>query len=139
MKHLVEFPLEEGGSIVVEVDEPETSGTVRAARGDTLAKARETLEDALDKVLPAAKSIVEKLRSLDNKPNEIEVTFGIRLNTSLGAVIAVTNTLRLSIVFSSRYTAYQTYRVPSLLPEAMRALSGDQAMTSTADEPRRRT
>jgi len=88
MKHLVEFPLEEGGSIVVEVDEPETSGTVRAARGDTLAKARETLEDALDKVLPAAKSIVEKLRRLDNKPNEIEVTFGIRLNTSVGAVIA---------------------------------------------------
>jgi predicted RNase H-like HicB family nuclease len=88
MKHLVEFPLEEGGSIVVEVDEPETSGTARAARGDALAKARETLEDALDKVLPAAKSVIEKLRSLDDKPNEIEVTFGIKLNTSLGAVIA---------------------------------------------------
>ena len=29
MKHLVEFPLEEGGSIVVEIDEPETGGTVR--------------------------------------------------------------------------------------------------------------
>ena len=88
MKHLVEFPLEEGGSIIVEVDETETSGTARAARGDTLAKARETLEDGLDKVLPAAKSVIEKLQSLDNKPDEIEVTFGIKLNTSLGAVIA---------------------------------------------------
>ncbi len=34
MKHLVEFPLEEGGSIVVEIDEPETGGTVRAGRED---------------------------------------------------------------------------------------------------------
>lgn len=88
MKHLVEFPLEEGGSIVIEVDEPETSGTVRASRGDTLAKAKETLEDALGNVLPATKSVIEKLRSLENKPDEIEVTFGIKLNTSVGAVVA---------------------------------------------------
>lgn len=88
MKHLVEFPLEEGGSIVVEIDEPETSGTVRAGRGDTIAKAKETLEDALGKVLPATKSVVEKLRSLENKPNEIEVTFGVKLSTSASAVIA---------------------------------------------------
>ncbi len=27
MKHLVEYPLEEGGSIVIEVDEPESVGT----------------------------------------------------------------------------------------------------------------
>ncbi len=30
MKHLVEFSLEKGGSILVEIDEPETGGTVRA-------------------------------------------------------------------------------------------------------------
>ncbi len=61
MKHLVEFPLEDGGSVVIEVDEPETSGTVRASRGDTLAKAKETLEEALNNVLPVTKSVVEKL------------------------------------------------------------------------------
>ena len=38
MKHLVEFPLAEGGSIVVEVDEPESAGTIRAARGETITK-----------------------------------------------------------------------------------------------------
>jgi hypothetical protein len=27
MKHLVEYPLEDGGSIVIEVDEPESEGT----------------------------------------------------------------------------------------------------------------
>ena len=45
MKRLVEFPLEEGGSIVVEIDEPETGGTVRAGREDKIEKARETFED----------------------------------------------------------------------------------------------
>lgn len=88
MKHLVEFPLEDGSSVVIEIDEPETAGTVRASRGDTLAKAKETLGDALDNVLPAAKSVVEKLRSIGNRPDEIEVAFGIKLTTTAGAVIA---------------------------------------------------
>ena len=88
MKHLVEFPLQEGGSIVVEVDEPESEGAVRAAREDTIVKAKETLEEALNNVLPVTKSIVEKLRSIGNKPDEIEVTFGVSLNTAVGAVIA---------------------------------------------------
>jgi hypothetical protein len=88
MKHLVEFPLQEGGSIVVEGDEPEIEGAVRAARGDTIVKAKETLEEALNNILPATKSIVEKLRSIGNKPDEIEMTFGVSLNTAVGAVIA---------------------------------------------------
>lgn len=88
MKHLVEFPLEDGSNVVVEVDEPETGGTVRAGRGDTIVKARETLEEALDNVLPVTKSIVTRLRSVGNKPDEIEVAFGVKLTTTAGAVIA---------------------------------------------------
>jgi|SRR6266496_1154856 hypothetical protein len=88
MKHLVAFPLEDGGSIVVEIDEPETGGTVRASREDTIEKAKETLEDALSKVLPVTRSVVEKLRNLGNRPDEIEVTFGVKLSTVAGAIIA---------------------------------------------------
>jgi len=88
MKRLVEFPLEAGGSIVIEIDEPETSGTVRAGREDTIEKVKGTFEDALNQVLPATKSVVEKLRGMASKPDEIEVTFGINLNTAVGAVIA---------------------------------------------------
>ena len=88
MKHLVEFPLEEGGSIIVEIDEPETSGTVRAGREDKIEKARETFEGALNKVLPAAKTVVEKLRTMAGRPDEIEVTFGVNLSTRAGAFIA---------------------------------------------------
>jgi hypothetical protein len=88
MKHLVEFPLEGGGHVVVEVDEPESEGTVRAGRGDAIVKAKETLEDALNNVLPVTRSIVEKLRSIGNKPDEIEISFGVKLSTAAGAVIA---------------------------------------------------
>jgi hypothetical protein len=85
MKRLVEFPLQEGGSVVVQIDEPDVGGTVRAARGDTIDQAKETLEDALNRVLPAAHSVVEKLQSM--RPNEIEVTFGISLSFKAGAFI----------------------------------------------------
>ncbi len=91
MKHLVEFPLQEGGSIVVEVDEPESEGAVRAARGEVIAKAKETLETALDKVLPATGLVIEKLRNLGSKPDEVEVTFGMSLSTIAGVVIASTS------------------------------------------------
>lgn len=85
MKRLVEFSLQEGGSIIVQIDEPEAGGTIRAARGDTIEMAKETLEDALNKVLPATHSILEKLQSM--RPNAIEVTFGISLSFKAGAFI----------------------------------------------------
>ncbi len=88
MKRLVEFPLEEGGSIIIEVDEPEREGITRAGRGDTIIKAKETLEGALNHILPATKSIVEKLRSIGNSPNEIEIGFGVKLTTDAKAIIA---------------------------------------------------
>jgi hypothetical protein len=85
MKRLVEFPLQEGGSVVIQIDELDVGGTVRAARGDTIEQAKDTLEDALSKVLPAARSVVEKLQIM--RPNEIEVTFGISLSFKAGAFI----------------------------------------------------
>ena len=91
MKRLVAFPLEEGGNIVIEIDEPETGGTVRAGREDTIEKAKETFEEALNKVLPATKTVVEKLRNMGSRPDEVEVTFGVNLSTTAGAFIASAN------------------------------------------------
>lgn len=85
VKRLVEFPLQDGGSIIVQIDELEVGGTVRAARGDVIEKARETLEDALNRVIPATKSVVAQLKSI--RPDEIEVNFGITLSMQAGAFI----------------------------------------------------
>ena len=34
------------------------------------------------------RSVVEKLRSIGNRPDEIEISFGVKLSTTAGAVIA---------------------------------------------------
>ena len=89
LKHLVEFPLEGGGSVVVELDEAELTGTVRAARpGEIVAKANQTFEEALDRVKPAASILITKLRDLVESPDEIEVEFGLKLHADAGAFVA---------------------------------------------------
>ena len=89
MKRLIKFPLQDGGSVIVEVDEPTPEGVIRAAcPGEVVAKAKETLEDALDKIQPAAQAIIAKLRGLPDAPDEIGVEFGIKLSAQAGAFIA---------------------------------------------------
>lgn len=90
MKRLIEFPLEDGGSILVQVDEPVPEGAVvKAARpGEIAAKAAQTFESALEKLKPAATAIISKLRGLADPPDEIEVEFGLTLNAEAGAFVA---------------------------------------------------
>jgi hypothetical protein len=90
MTHLIEYPLEDGGSLLVQVQAPPSEGRIfEAARaGDVIEKAEETFEQALDSVKPAASAIIDKLRDLTDPPDEIEVAFGLTLNAKAGAVVA---------------------------------------------------
>lgn len=89
MKRLIEFPLEDGTSMMVEVDEPEQGGLVKASRaGDAIVKAQQTLEKSLEKVRPAAQFIIRQLRKLHDSPDEIQVAFGLKLSAEAGAVLA---------------------------------------------------
>lgn len=89
MKHLVEFPLEDGSTTVVEVNEPEPDGVRRVARaGEIAEKATQTFEAALERIKPAASAIVAKLRDLNTTPSEIGVEFGIKLSAKAGAIFA---------------------------------------------------
>ena len=113
MKRLVEFPLEDGGSVVVQIDEPETGGTIRAGREEAIEKAKETFEDALNKVLPAAKIVVEKLQSMTRKPDEIEVNFSINLSTQAGAFIA-SATAQANFGVTVRWTGTSEEKTPAV-------------------------
>lgn len=89
MKHLVEFPLEDGTTILVEVDDSETGSVVRSGRvGDAIAKSQKTFEEAMDKVKPAASAIIAKIRSLHDTPDEVEVEFGLKMSADAGAFVA---------------------------------------------------
>lgn len=89
MKRLVEFPLEEGGTILIEVDVPERPGMVPAGRGEDMPeKAQQTFEAALDRIRPAAQVIIRKLRALHDPPDEVEVEFGLKMDAQAGAFLA---------------------------------------------------
>jgi hypothetical protein len=76
--------------VVVEVGEDEP-GIERAARVDeVVAKAGVNLERTLDQVRTVADVALVRLRNLAERPEQIEVEFGIRLNAEVGAVIART-------------------------------------------------
>ncbi|MDP1624703.1 MAG: CU044_2847 family protein [bacterium] len=94
MKHFIEYPLEDGGSVIVEIDnDNQLSGSVQASRGteSIVTKAKQTFDNALERIKPAANVIIKKLRGLTDAPDEIEVEFGIKLGAEAGAVIATTS------------------------------------------------
>lgn len=91
MKKLVEFPLEDGSSIIVEVDEKphdEYDGIRGETNNRVVERAEKTLEAAIDQVKNSADMIIKRMVNLTEKPDEIEIEFGLKLSTQLGAVIA---------------------------------------------------
>ena len=95
MKRLVEFPTEDGGFILVEVDDDLRFGSGPTLRGGpasmVIEKAQITYEAALDKIKGAAEVIITKMRALSDSPDEISVEFGIKLSADIGAILASTS------------------------------------------------
>lgn len=90
MKQLVEFELDGGGSILVEVEEPVKTATQRVAlKPDEIAhKAGQAFEVALQKAIrPTAIAVVNEIRDLPDPPQEVEAKFGLKLSMAVGAVI----------------------------------------------------
>ncbi|MFZ5808232.1 MAG: CU044_2847 family protein [Chloroflexota bacterium] len=89
MKQWIEFPLEDGSSLTVEVDVPERAGMVRAGWGEEVAqRAQQTFEAALEKVRPAAQPIIQKLRAQYATSDEIEVQVDGKMDADLETIIA---------------------------------------------------
>ncbi len=91
MKRLIEFPLDEGGSVLVEVDEAPGGPVMRGLgrdRSTLVEKADKTFEDATSAVTPAACSLVARLRSIEDAPDEVGIEFGVQLSAQTGAFIA---------------------------------------------------
>jgi len=88
MKRLVSFPLDDGETILVEVNELENGGMELATPTTVIEKAQYTFGQALDKIKPIAETIIDKLRDLRHRPDEVQVTFGVKLTAEAGALIA---------------------------------------------------
>jgi hypothetical protein len=103
MKRVIEFPMENGEMLLVEVDD--VGGSSNTLRGlpspNVIERARVTYEQAIDNIRPAAESIIVRMRELAEPPDVIDLEFGIKLSADIGAFLASTSaeaqfTLRLT-------------------------------------------
>ena len=120
MKHIVEFPMENGEVLLVEVDDPMASGTtLRGGHGtDMVERAQLTYEQAVDKIRPAAESIVERMRHIAEPPDVISVEFGIKLNANIGAILASTSAeAQFTLTLTWNREALDALRIDSAKPQ----------------------
>jgi hypothetical protein len=92
---LVEFPLEDGGTVLVQVADG-APGDVTRGWGDrdtrVVEQARQSFEQAVARVQPAVQGLLTQLRSLAEAPEQIEVEFGLQLSAEVGAFVAGAST-----------------------------------------------
>jgi uncharacterized protein with ATP-grasp and redox domains len=92
MRDLIRYPLQKGGTILVEVEIPESEKAVDyAARSEPLLQdATQTFEDSIDEVRQIATAFIDKLRDSGKGlgPNAVEVEFGLKLGGKAGIIIA---------------------------------------------------
>jgi hypothetical protein len=93
MTRLVEFTSEEG-TIYIEVDEklplpkPKPEDELISLTDEIAVKAAQSFEDALNGIKPVANAIINKVKSLNEPADQVEVKFGIKMTVGLGAIIA---------------------------------------------------
>jgi hypothetical protein len=89
MRRLVPFKLADGSEIMVEVDEPDTGGAIRAGgiqdRSNALPR---NFDEAMKQIHTATESAINNLLSLSLRPDSIDMEFGFNLTAEFGAVIA---------------------------------------------------
>jgi hypothetical protein len=91
MRQLVEFPVSDESAhvVLVEVDEGALdSGVEQASRGDDVGKAAATIAQSVDSVWPAAEAVLKTLRGHVHGPDEVTLTFGVKLSGGVNAIIA---------------------------------------------------
>ncbi len=79
MRQFVEVPLEEGGSILVAIEESKELVIPAGRSPGDIVKASQTFENAVEAIKPVASAIVSKMREIPYSPEEIKVDFGLGL------------------------------------------------------------
>ena len=90
MSKYVEFPLEGGGSIVIEAaDEPARTSAGFLRDGDSHAgaeKSQLSFDASVEAVRRSADLLVTKLRELSTPPDELQVNFSLKASGELGGL-----------------------------------------------------
>jgi hypothetical protein len=90
MTDYIQFTTEDGATILVEAAEEETiePGVVKAGlkekAEEAIAEAKVSFERGLEIVRYNADAFIEKVRSLSDPPDEVEMTFGLKATGEVG-------------------------------------------------------
>lgn len=91
MRRLVEYPLEDGGVVLIQVEQTSPSEATRGLReraGEVAQRSSQTFEEATSRITPAAQGLIGRLQELEPPPDEIGLEFGIQLTAEAGAFVA---------------------------------------------------
>ena len=89
MTRLVEFQVDDGDSILVEVEDVESDELTPASKvpGEIAIRAEKTFGEALERIEPMIHKIKDKLDAATQPADEVEVKFSVKLSGELGAVL----------------------------------------------------
>jgi hypothetical protein len=109
MTWLAEFPLDDGGTVLIQVDNGSAGDPVTRGRVDRVVthQVQQSFEQAIGRVRPAAQALIHQFRSLADAPEEVMVEFGVELSAEAGAFIAAAST-------SANFKVSLTWRRPSV-------------------------
>ena len=93
MVRLLEYPLEGGGSVLIQVEDRHSGdGEVTRGWGErdrrVIEQAQESFEQAVGRVQPAVQALLAQVRSLATSPETVSVEFGLELSAEVGAFVA---------------------------------------------------
>jgi Trypsin-co-occurring domain 1 len=93
VKRLISFPLETGGSVLIEVEEEAGVGVTRGLHpSDVVETVGNSFEAAIEAIKPAAVAVASKFRNFTDAPDGVEVEFGLKFAGQAGAFIASAST-----------------------------------------------
>jgi hypothetical protein len=90
MPDVVEFVLADGTTVAVAP--PAAAGGGPVGLGERLETAEKTLRQSLAPVTAAAAEVLDDFRRLAQRPDEVEIGFGVTLDGKLGGIIATATT-----------------------------------------------
>jgi len=88
MANYIQFSALDGETMLVQIEEPTASTVGRVGIGEAaekvIGKAQESFKDALRIVGHNAEAFIEEVRRLACRPDEMEVTFGLKASGEFG-------------------------------------------------------
>ena len=91
MKKYVEYEVENGKSVVIEIEGAKKGLVPAASSGGVIAKSKKSFEQALDTIGPIAGKLFTHLKEFPKEPEQINIEFGLKMGFETGVVIASGN------------------------------------------------